>query len=93
MFYRSVKLQYETKVDTPDPIVAKNLQPSVGDLEGEIHVGCTTSSRPWTRAAMPSKLYNGATVSFGSFPNSTLPGLHGAPNLRNGLGMGRRRCR
>ena len=38
MFYHSAKLQYEVKVDTPDPRFAKLLQQAIGGVEGEIRV-------------------------------------------------------
>ncbi len=38
MFYHSGKLQYEVKVDTPDPVFAKYLQQAIGGVEGEIRV-------------------------------------------------------
>ena len=38
MFYHHSKLQYEVKVDTPDPVFAKYLQQAIGGVEGEIRV-------------------------------------------------------
>ncbi|MEX1234061.1 MAG: manganese catalase family protein [Roseovarius sp.] len=38
MFHHSEKLQYEVKVDTPDPQFAKFLQQAIGGVEGEIRV-------------------------------------------------------
>ena len=38
MFYHSAKLQYEVRVDTPDPVFAKYLQQAIGGVEGEIRV-------------------------------------------------------
>lgn len=38
MFYHSSKLQYEVRVDTPDPVFAKYLQQAIGGVEGEIRV-------------------------------------------------------
>ena len=38
MFYHSSKLQYEVRVDTPDPTFAKWLQQAIGGVEGEIRV-------------------------------------------------------
>lgn len=38
MFYHSSKLQYEVRVDTPDPVFAKWLQQAIGGVEGEIRV-------------------------------------------------------
>jgi Mn-containing catalase len=38
MFYHSAKLQYEVRVDRPDPVFAKHLQQAIGGVEGEIRV-------------------------------------------------------
>lgn len=38
MFYHDSKLQYEVKVDKPDPMFAKMLQQAIGGIEGEIRV-------------------------------------------------------
>ena len=38
MFYHSSKLQYEVRVDSPDPVFAKYLQQAIGGVEGEIRV-------------------------------------------------------
>ncbi|WMS42889.1 manganese catalase family protein [Acuticoccus sp. MNP-M23] len=38
MFFHSSKLQYEVKVDTPNPLFAKMLQQAIGGVEGEIRV-------------------------------------------------------
>ena len=38
MFHHSSKLQYEVRVDTPDPVFAKHLQQAIGGIEGEIRV-------------------------------------------------------
>ena len=38
MFYHHSKLQYEVRVDTPDPVFAKWLQQAIGGVEGEIRV-------------------------------------------------------
>ncbi|WP_299655485.1 manganese catalase family protein [uncultured Jannaschia sp.] len=38
MFYHSGKLQYEVRVDNPDPVFAKYLQQAIGGIEGEIRV-------------------------------------------------------
>ena len=38
MFYHSAKLQYEVRVETPDPRFAKLLQQAIGGVEGEIRV-------------------------------------------------------
>ena len=38
MFHHSSKLQYEVRVDTPDPVFAKYLQQAIGGIEGEIRV-------------------------------------------------------
>ncbi len=38
MFYHDNKLQYEVRVDNPDPLFAKMLQQAIGGVEGEIRV-------------------------------------------------------
>lgn len=38
MFYHDGKLQYEVKVDKPNPQFAKMLQQAIGGIEGEIKV-------------------------------------------------------
>jgi Mn-containing catalase len=38
MFYHSSKLQYQVRVDKPDPQFAKFLQQAIGGIEGEIRV-------------------------------------------------------
>ncbi|SPJ23937.1 manganese catalase family protein [Palleronia abyssalis] len=38
MFHHSSKLQYQVRVDTPDPVFAKYLQQAIGGVEGEIRV-------------------------------------------------------
>ena len=38
MFHHSARLQYEVRVDTPDPQFAKFLQQAIGGIEGEIRV-------------------------------------------------------
>ncbi|MDF2440823.1 MAG: Mn-containing catalase [Abditibacteriota bacterium] len=38
MFYHDNKLQYEVRVDTPDPLFARQLQQAIGGVEGEIRV-------------------------------------------------------
>ena len=38
MFYHDPRLQYEVRVDTPNPLFAKMLQQAIGGIEGEIRV-------------------------------------------------------
>ena len=38
MFFHNSKLQYQVKVDKPDPLFAKMLQQAIGGIEGEIRV-------------------------------------------------------
>lgn len=38
MFYQDGKLQYEVRVDNPNPLFAKALQQAIGGVEGEIRV-------------------------------------------------------
>lgn len=54
MFYHSSKLQYEVRVDTPDPQFAKFLQQAIGGVEGEIRVAMQYFSRPWAPVATRS---------------------------------------
>lgn len=38
MLHHSSGLQYEVRVDTPDPVFARHLQQAIGGIEGEIRV-------------------------------------------------------
>ena len=38
MFYHDPHLQYEVRVDTPNPLFAKMLQQAIGGIEGEFSV-------------------------------------------------------
>ena len=38
MFYHDNRLQYEVRVEKPDPTFAKHLQQAIGGVEGEIRV-------------------------------------------------------
>ncbi len=38
MFHHSSELQYQVRVDRPDPVFAKHLQQAIGGIEGEIRV-------------------------------------------------------
>jgi Mn-containing catalase len=38
MFYHSSRLQYEVRVEKPNPFFAKMLQQAIGGIEGEIRV-------------------------------------------------------
>jgi Mn-containing catalase len=38
MFFHDSRLQYEVRVDSPDPLFAKMLQQAIGGIEGEIRV-------------------------------------------------------
>ena len=38
MFYHDEKLQYEVRVDKPDPQFANMLQQTIGGIEGEMRV-------------------------------------------------------
>jgi Mn-containing catalase len=38
MFYHASKLQYEVRVEKPDPVFARYLQQAIGGIEGEIRV-------------------------------------------------------
>jgi Mn-containing catalase len=47
MFYHDSKLQYEVKVDKPDPMFAKMLQQAIGGIEGEIRVCLQYMFQAW----------------------------------------------
>ncbi|MBN8872877.1 MAG: manganese catalase family protein [Rhodospirillales bacterium] len=38
MYYHDTRLQYPVRVDTPDPLFARQLQQAIGGIEGEIRV-------------------------------------------------------
>jgi Mn-containing catalase len=47
MFYHDSKLQYEVKVEKPDPMFAKMLQQAIGGIEGEIRVCLQYMFQAW----------------------------------------------
>lgn len=47
MFYQDAKLQYEVKVDKPDPIFARHLQQAIGGIQGEIRVALQYLFQAW----------------------------------------------
>ena len=38
MYYHDKRLQYPVRVETPDPLFARQLQQAIGGIEGEIRV-------------------------------------------------------
>lgn len=47
MFYQDGKLQYEVKVDNPNPLFARALQQAIGGVEGEIRVMMQYMFQAW----------------------------------------------
>lgn len=47
MFYQDGKLQYEVRVDNPNPLFAKALQQAIGGVEGEIRVMMQYMFQAW----------------------------------------------
>jgi Mn-containing catalase len=47
MFYTDGKLQYDVRVDTPNPLFAKMLQQAIGGIEGEIRVAMQYFFQAW----------------------------------------------
>lgn len=47
MFYQDGKLQYEVRVDKPNPLFAKALQQAIGGVEGEIRVMMQYMFQAW----------------------------------------------
>ncbi len=57
MFYRNGgKLQYEVRVDTPNPVFAKALQQAIGSIQGEIRVCLQYLFQAWCRRSIRSTL-------------------------------------
>jgi Mn-containing catalase len=52
MFYHSGQLQYDVRVDNPDPVFAKYLQQAIGGIEGEVRVAMQYFFRPWGQEAL-----------------------------------------
>ncbi|WP_101294420.1 manganese catalase family protein [Halegenticoccus soli] len=48
MFYHENKLQYEVRVEEPDPVFAKMLQQAIGGVEGEIRVAMQYLFQAWS---------------------------------------------
>src|SRR5690554_4475696 len=53
MFYTDGKLQFEVRVERPNPLFAKMLQQAIGGAEGEMRVCMQYLFQGW---ALPSKL-------------------------------------
>ena len=49
MFYHDPRLQYEVRVDTPNPLFAKMLQQAIGGIEGEIRVCLQNLFQAWSK--------------------------------------------
>ena len=56
MYYHDKRLQYPVKVETPDPIFARQLQQAIGGIEGEIRVCMQYFFQAWG-ARGPSTKY------------------------------------
>ncbi|MDT0632808.1 manganese catalase family protein [Rubrivirga sp. S365] len=55
MFYHDNKLQYEVKVDKPNPLFAKALQQAIGGQEGEMRVCLQYLFQAWNQPPSQSK--------------------------------------
>ncbi len=55
MFYHDPKLQYEVRVEKPDPLYAKMLQQALGGIEGEIRICLQYLFQAWNMPANQSK--------------------------------------
>lgn len=55
MFYHDNKLQYEVKVDKPDPLFAKALQQAIGGIEGEMRVCLQYLFQAWNQPPSNAK--------------------------------------
>lgn len=50
MFHHSIKLQYEVRVDKPNPQFAMHIQQATGGIEGEIPVAIQYFFQAWAPA-------------------------------------------
>ncbi|HEX8298350.1 MAG TPA: manganese catalase family protein [Rubricoccaceae bacterium] len=55
MFYHDPRLQYEVRVDTPNPLFAKMLQQAIGGIEGEIRVCLQYLFQAWGKPPSQDK--------------------------------------
>jgi Mn-containing catalase len=69
MYYFDKRLQYPVRVETPDPLFARQLQQAIGGIEGEIRVCLQYFFQAWGNRAPSSKyrdmLLNTATEEIG----------------------------
>ncbi len=69
MFYFDKKLQYPVRVETPDPLFARQLQQAIGGIEGEIRVCMQYFFQAWGARGPTTKyrdmLLNTATEELG----------------------------
>ena len=65
MFYHDNKLQYEVKVDTPDPLFARALQQAIGGIEGEMRVCLQYLFQAWAQPPSQAK-YRDMLLSTGA---------------------------
>jgi Mn-containing catalase len=56
MYYHDQKLQWPVRVETPDPLFARQLQQAIGGIEGEIRVCMQYFFQAWG-ARGPSTKY------------------------------------
>ena len=55
MYYHEKKLQWPVRVDTPDPVFARQLQQAIGGIEGEIRVCMQYFFQAWGARGPSSK--------------------------------------
>src|ERR1700709_677929 len=69
MYFFDKRLQYPVRVDTPDPLFARQLQQAIGGIEGEIRVCLQYFFQAWGNRAPTTKyrdmLLNTATEEIG----------------------------
>lgn len=86
MFYHDNKLQYEVRVDTPNPLFARALQQAIGGIEGEMRVCLQYFFQAWAQPPSNAKyrdmLLNTATEEIGHIEmlcTAVALNLEGAP--------------
>jgi Mn-containing catalase len=86
MFYHDNKLQYEVKVDTPNPLFARALQQAIGGIEGEMRVCLQYLFQAWnlppSKAKYRDMLLNTGTEEIGHIEmlcTAVALNLEGAP--------------
>src|SRR6195952_2678772 len=69
MYFHDKRLQYPVRVETPDPLFARQLQQAIGGVEGEIRVCLQYFFQAWGNRAPSTKyrdmLLNTATEEIG----------------------------